>query len=189
MAAELSIISAVVLTIDGGPFKDVGSQSVPVKGAATAIADGTNPYYQRWKVPAGEAVVAWEWNKTSGFAYIEIRPVAQPGAVAEGFIEIGLRYNPPTSGTDLTPVAGTNRWKTLSKSCVDVFSRDTERAYIHATAANEVGQSGAGALAGGNVKYPGVWDEGARVRGVCDALSVLNESDSDYLFDVLAIPK
>lgn len=182
MAAEIEIFDAVVLTIDGVPFKpDIGSLKVSVKGVAASITTGKHPVYRRVKVPFSSQVTIWEWADTEGFTYMEVRPVG--GA---GFIQVGLRYNAattPLADADLTPTGSLNHWKDLGKSCVCVFALDTERAYIHATAANAVAQSGSGT-------YPGVWGEAAKINAVCDAIALRNDStDTDCYYDVLVIPK
>lgn len=172
MAANLSIYHAAVLTIAGVPFADVGTLRTPVKGEAAALDSGTDPILRKITIPAGEAKTIWQWSDTKGLAYAAIFPAHATGVAAAGFIQVGGRYNAPTSTTDLTPTGSINHWKEVSKSCVGAFEIDTERGYIHATAANEVAQSGSGT-------YPGVWDEVSRVLGVCDAIAVLNEGDDD----------
>lgn len=177
MAAELSVYTAVTLAIDGKPWPDFGTIRASVKGTTTALTGGANPVHRRVLVPAATKVTVWEWADTEGFALLAIRPVG--GA---GFVQIGLRYNAPTSDTDPTPTGTLHHWIDVSKSCVDQFSLDSDRRYIHATAATEVAQSGSGT-------YPGVWDEAGRVYGVCDAIAVFNENADDACYvDVLVIP-
>lgn len=184
MAAEISVFHAVTLTVDGGPAPDFGSLVTSVKGVSTSITEGKNFILKRVLVPAATKVTAWVWADTSGFEYLEVRPYAPVGDEAGGFIQIGMRYNAATNAVadaDLTPTGSINHWKDLSKSCVGVFSLDTERAYIHATAANEVAQVSS---------YPGVWSEASKVLGVMDMLAFFNEDVSeDAWFDLLVVPK
>lgn len=182
MAAELRVLHAVHLTIDGETQPDFGSISVPVKGVVASITTGKTPIRKRVKVPAGSQVTVWLWADTSGFEYMELRPTHAPGGAAEGFIQFACRYNSPTSSSDLTPTGSTNHWKEISRSCVAPLCLDSERAYFHATASNAVAQSGSGT-------YPGVWAEGAKVLGVCDAVALRNDSTTDYYYDLLVVPK
>ena len=126
-------------------------------------------------VPAGEMVTAWEWADTSGFQFV--RAAVRGG---EGYVQVAVRYNSPTSSTDLTPTGSTNHWKERGMSCFGVFQMDTERAYIHATAASEVGQT---------ANYPTVWSDGSRVLGVADVLAFFNEGTDDVVVDLLVVPK
>lgn len=183
MSGTLSIFHQPTLVVDGENIDLPGSLINSVKGEqATVCETYTNVIRKRVRVPAESQVVAWLWAETGGFAYLEIRPVAPPGSAAEGFVQIGLRYNAPTASDDLTPTGSINHWKDLSKSCVGVFSLDSERSYIHATAANAVAQSGSGT-------YPGVWGEGAKVNGVCDAIALRNDAEDDVYVDLLIVPK
>ncbi len=181
MAAELSLYFAALLTVDGVPQPDVGTLRRTVKGEPVAIDDGARWQLQPYTIPAGEAVVVWQWGGTQGFTYLAILPRPVSGSttgLAEGLIQVGARYNPTTDGeTDLTPVSGTNHWKEVTKSCVGVFELDSERAYIHATAATEIGETVTGALNGGVGKYPKVWDQSDKVLAACDAVAVYNQGD------------
>lgn len=175
MAAEISVYSAVVVTVDGEPFGDIGSMTVPVKGASASIADGRASIRRRIVVPAGEMVTAWEWDQTSGFSYLRIAVVG-----GEGYIHAAIRYNAPTSDDDLTPTGSINQWETRGMSCVGDASWDTERAYIHATAATAVGQTDG---------YPTVWSSGSKVLGVADVIALYNTGDEDVVVDMFLASK
>lgn len=175
MAAELSVHHLVTLTIDGAQHPGFGSLVETIKGSSASIDDGGQPILRRVKVPASSNVVAWEWADTSGFTHMTVRIVG-----GEGFVQMGVRYNSPTSSTDLTPTGSTNHWKDRSVSCVGVVELDTERAYIHATAATEVGDTGG---------VPTVWSSGSRSLGVADKVAFLNEGTDDVTVEMIVVPK
>lgn len=175
MAAEISVYSAVVLTVGGEHFGDVGSMTVPVKGAAASIDDGRATINRRVVVPAGEMVTAWEWADTSGFTHMRLAVVG-----GEGYVHVGVRYNAPTSDDDLTPTGSIHQWETRGLSCNGDASWDTERAYIHATAATAVGQTNG---------YPTVWSSGSKVLGVADVVAINNEGDEDVVVDMFVASK
>lgn len=193
MAAELSITFAALLTVDGVPQPDVGTLRTTVKGEPTAIADGSRWQMQPYTIPAGKCVVVWQWGFTNGFTYLAILPRPIPGSItglAEGFVQVGVRYNPTANGeTDLTPVAGTNHWKEVSKSCLGVYELDSERAYLHNTPTTEVAETVSGALNGGIGKYPGVWDSGSRILAAADAVAVFNEGDDPVNIFLFVVSK
>lgn len=180
MAAEVNVYHNLGLTVDGQPIDTMAILANPVHGGPVAVDDGRFTFVRIIELQPSEKRNIWEWAQTKGFSYVEIRPWAPPGEVAEGFVQIGLRYNPATSADDLTPVAGTDHWKEISKSCVGVWATDTERAYLHNTPLNEVQESGSGT-------YPGVWDEAGRFLAVCDAISLNNENDQDPVSFVLIV--
>ena len=175
MAGEISVYHMLSVTIDGEQKPDCGSRSVPVKGSAASITDGVGGIYEREVlVPAGEMVTAWEWAQTNGFQHLTARIKG-----GEGFVQAAMRYNATTDGEDdLTPDPGINHWKDRSMSCAGVFEFDTERAYIHATAATEVGETS---------DYPTVWSSGSRVLGVADVLAFYNEDTEDDVVVILTV--
>ena len=176
MAAEISVYLGVVTVVDGVAAPDYGSLIVPIKGEAAALNSGEGIVVRRVVVPAGQIVTGWAWADTSGFAL-----VAAKAAGGEGFVQVGIRYNAAVSEVDLTPTGSTNHWKETSLSCVGVWMRDTERAYIHATAATEVGDTAG---------LPTVWSSGSRVLGVADKIVFNNEdATNDVLIDLLIVPK
>lgn len=175
MAAEISVYSAVVFVVDGEYPGDIGSISTPIKGAAASIDDGSESIIRRIRVPAGEMVTAWEWADTSGFSYLRIAVVG-----GDGYIHAAIRYNAPTSDDDLTPTGSINQWETRGMSCVGDASWDTERAYIHATAATAVGQTNG---------YPTVWSSGSKVLGVADVIALYNTGDEDVVVDMFLASK
>ena len=175
MAAEISVYHCVQLTIDGEPFPNFGSLVSTINGGAASIDGGTGAIVRNVTVPAGESVVPWEWDDTDGFTHLAV--MVKGG---EGFVQVAMRYNSPTSSTDLTPTGSINHWKDRSLSCVGVAEWDTERAYIHATAANAVGQT---------TGLPTVWSDGSKVLGVADALAILNEGDDDVVVTLIVVPK
>lgn len=176
MAGEIEVFSLIKVLSDG-VHKVYGSLVESVKGVAASFTAKNIIPGQLVTIPASSQVTPWIWADTSGFAFLQVKIIG--GA---GFVQVGLRYNAPTSSTDLTPTGSINHWKDLGLNCVGVFQRDTERAYIHATAANEVAQSGSGT-------YPGVWAEGAKVNGVADALAIRNEGTSAVTVELIVIPK
>ena len=179
MAAILKVFHAVTLVIDGVPFHfPFGSLVAEI--AEKAIADGKHPIVRKVKVPAGEEVAAWLWADTEGFEVMFCQM-----ADGEGYAHVGLRYNAPTSevegSEDLTPTGSINQWKDRGMSCVGVCEWDTERAYIHATAATAVGDTGG---------FPTVWASGSKVLGVADKLAFLNtDEDADVSVWLCVIPK
>lgn len=175
MAAEISVYHCVQLIIDGVPFPDVGSFIKTIKGVAASIDDGSAVILRRVKVPAGDSVVVWEWADTEGFTHLSMKIEG-----GEGFVQASVRYNSPTSATDLTPTGSINHWKDRSVSCVGVFEFDTERSYIHATAATAVGETSG---------VPTVWSNGSKVLGVADKIALLNEGSDDVTVLLLVVPK
>lgn len=177
MSAELEVFHALSFVIAGVHYtvEDFDSLAESVKGAAAAIASGVNPIVRRVNVPINSNVVPWVWADTSGFQYMAAKVLG--GA---GFVQIGLRYNAPTSADDLTPTGSINHWKEHGQSCVGAFERDSERAYIHATALNEVQDSSG---------VPGVWAEAAKVNGVADKLAFRNEGTAAVVVAMVVIPK
>lgn len=175
MAAEIVVYNSVVLTVNGEAFPDFGSLVVPVKGEVASITDGEGAILRRVRVPAGESVTPWEWADTEGFTLMAIKVEG-----GDGFVQVALRYNAPTSTDDLTPTGSINHWKDRSLSCVGVAMWDTERAYIHATAATAVGETS---------DIPTVWGNGSKVLGVADRLAILNEGDEDVVVTMLVVPK
>ena len=176
MAAEISVYHGVVVTVDGVQFADFGSLVVPIKGSAAEIEDGTGVILRQVRVPAGDSLIAWEWDDTAGFTFLAAKIKG-----GEGFVQVGLRYNAAVSDTDLTPTGSINQWNDTSLSCVGVYCHDTERAYIHATAATAVGDTAG---------FPTVWSSGSRVLAVADKLAFLNEdADNDVVIDLLIVPK
>jgi len=175
MAAEISVYSAIGFTVNGEPIGDIGSITAPVKEAAAEIADGSESIRRRVKVPAGEMVTAWEWANTSGFTLARFAVVG-----GEGYVHIGVRYNSPTSDDDLTPTGSINQWETRGMSCVGDAVWDTERAYIHATAATAVGQTDGA---------PTVWSSGSKVLGVADKIMLYNTGDEDVVVDMFIASK
>lgn len=177
MAALLKAFHGYTLVVDGVEFYiPFGSVVGPI--AEKTIADGKNPVVRKVKVPAGEMVTAWRWADTEGFAAIFGQMVG-----GEGYVEAAIRYRPTVDGEDdLDPdtASAVKQWVMHDLSCFEPFSRGSERASIHATAATAVGDTS---------DYPTVWSSGTRVRGVADVLTLFNESDVDYYVWLLVVPK
>lgn len=181
MSAEISVFQAVVATINGVPYGDVGSITVSVKGSAASIEDGANPIRRIVRVPAGEKVNLWTWEHTGGFAYLTVRPVD-----GEGFTQLAVRYTPatdPDDDADLTPtgLSAYAKWNEVGKSCVGTFDLDSERAFLdpHTPANNAADTDGS----------PSVWTSADRELGVADIVRAWNRGTDDVLLEVVVFPK
>lgn len=175
MAADVSVYCAIEGILSGVPVQSFGSGVVPVAGEAKELDSTTAPRVLPIKVPAGDLVDVWAWADTNGYDLITAK--IEGGA---GTLVWWTRYSAATSATDLTPTGTNAFWFNREMSCVGVNQYDSDRAYGHATAATNVGDT-AGS--------PTCQASGSKFKAVADKIMVENEGDDDVTVLVQIWPK
>lgn len=158
MSSTIEVFWAIVHRREGVAEVLAGSLQTPQK--TVEVDDGKN--VRAITIPLAAAASnteAWAWADTGGFE------LAALWVLGEGYANVAVQVDTPTSEANQTPTTTTPRWMHRNLSCVAPMIVDTDRAYTHATA---------GTVSGDSAGNPTLWADGSKVSGVVSKIMLRN---------------
>lgn len=160
MSATLRVYTRVVVEDGGAIVLDAGSIVTPHK---EVTIDGTYKRQSTATLAAGETVTIYQYTDFASFALIGV------WVRDEGFVDIAVQGDAPTSSSDTTP-AGTSRvWNHTPLSCDAPWLLSSLDALVNVDPADHAEQNGTTA---------GFFEDAQETRGRVYTVQVKNPDDA-----------